>query len=131
MASYKASELDRWANKIGKSLEEVTRASLLQMSESIVERTPVDTGRARANWYASLHAPVDYTATHTDKGGGAAVSRARGELSRAAGEVYYFVNNLPYARALEYGHSAQAPSGMVRVTLVEFERAVKKAVSEA
>lgn len=30
------------------------------------------------------------------------------------GDTAYLVNNLPYAVPLEYGHSSQAPAGMVR-----------------
>jgi hypothetical protein len=109
-------------------MDEVVRAALFEVSASIVERTPVDTGRARANWVASLNAPVDYTTTHTDRSGGAAIRSAEQVAHDAPGQVFYFVNNLPYARALEYGRSVQAPSGMVRVTLVEFDRAVRNAV---
>ena len=43
--------------------------------------------------------------------------------------MFYLTNKLPYAQALEYGHSAQAPNGMVRVSarmaLQELENAVR------
>ena len=43
--------------------------------------------------------------------------------------MFYLTNKLPYAQALEYGHSQQAPSGMVRVSarmaLQELENAVR------
>jgi hypothetical protein len=38
------------------------------------------------------------------------------------------VNNLPYGIALEYGHSKQAPSGMIRVTLARFQQIVDEAI---
>ncbi|WP_256203847.1 MULTISPECIES: hypothetical protein [unclassified Pseudomonas] len=38
------------------------------------------------------------------------------------------MNNLPYAIPLEYGHSTQAPAGMVRVTLANFQHIVDEAI---
>jgi hypothetical protein len=38
------------------------------------------------------------------------------------------VNNLPYAVPLEYGHSKQAPGGMVRITLARFQQIVDEAI---
>ena len=31
--------------------------------------------------------------------------------------VFYLTNNLPYANKMEYGGSAQAPQGMVRINI--------------
>ncbi|MNJ81742.1 hypothetical protein D3C77_807050 [compost metagenome] len=44
------------------------------------------------------------------------------------GQTAFIVNNLPYAIPLEYGHSSQAPAGMVRVTLANFQRIVDEAI---
>jgi hypothetical protein len=41
-----------------------------------------------------------------------------------AHSVWWIYNNLPYAIALEYGHSRQAPNGMVRIALAEIEAEV-------
>ncbi len=38
------------------------------------------------------------------------------------------MNNLPYAIALEYGHSDQAPGGMVRITQARFQQIVEEAI---
>ena len=48
-----------------------------------------------------------------------------------AGDVFYITNNLPYAMAIEMGHSQQAPQGMVRTTAEEFADAVKTALGGA
>jgi hypothetical protein len=42
----------------------------------------------------------------------------------------YLTSSLEYARAIEFGHSKQAPSGMVRTTLQEFPQVVSKAAAE-
>jgi hypothetical protein len=51
-------------------------------------------------------------------------------LSMKAGDTIYLVNNLAYARGLEYGRSKQAASGMVRVTVQEYGAVVAKATTE-
>ena len=43
-------------------------------------------------------------------------------------KVQFFTNNLPYAAALENGHSGQAPGGMVRVTVARFQQIVLEAI---
>ena len=44
------------------------------------------------------------------------------------GQTIYMVNNLPYARRLEYGWSKQSPSGVVRITVQNYTRYLEKAV---
>jgi hypothetical protein len=60
------------------------------------------------------------------------LAEAQAKLVRGsgAGHTIYIVNNLPYANALENGHSKQAPSGMVKVTLQEFPGIVSAAAQE-
>ena len=42
----------------------------------------------------------------------------------------YFTNNLPYAQALENGHSGQAPGGMVGITAIDAAQLFREAMSE-
>lgn len=42
----------------------------------------------------------------------------------------YFTNNLPYASALENGHSNQAPGGMVGLTALDAAIYFREAMSE-
>ena len=44
------------------------------------------------------------------------------------GAFAYIINNLPYAIPLEFGHSTQAPGGMVRVTVARFQQIVQEAI---
>lgn len=83
-------------------------------------------GRFRANWNVSYGA-IDYSVTEsTDR------SKSDAEVSKAAtlaiGGTIYMTNSLPYALKLENGYSKQAPIGMVRLSAVEFARAVRKSV---
>ena len=40
------------------------------------------------------------------------------------------VNNVEYIRALEYGHSQQAPQGMVRVTVAQWPAIVREVAAK-
>lgn len=86
-------------------------------------------GRFRANWMFSINTPDTTTTDTIDKSGGVSMARIReGAIEFPIGETAYITNSLPYAIPLEFGHSTQAPHGMVRVTLVEFERIVTEAI---
>ncbi len=65
-----------------------------------------------------------------DPGGKETIERGKIVLrSFKAGGVIWIVDPLPYATRLEFGHSRQAPAGLVRVTLANaqymFETAIK------
>lgn len=85
-------------------------------------------GRFRANWHISLDVVESVTFDETDKGGAETIAALVAGLSDfKPGQVAYIINNLPYAIPLEYGHSTQAPNGMVRVTLARFQQIVAAA----
>ena len=114
-----------------KNYDQAFRAMALQLFGSIITRTPVDEGRARGNWQVTINSPANGELETTDKGGQRTLATgSRSIASRTGEQVLYFTNNLPYIQRLENGWSQQAPSGMVRVTLTEFEAALRKAASE-
>ena len=115
------------------------RGVAIEMFSRIIMRTPVDTGRLRGNWQASLDSPMRQSRDVKDASGsvnpvGAGDSKAKSEMIRiVAGSglanAVYLVNNLPYAGRIEYGYSKrQAPKGMVRLTIAEFQDIVEKVV---
>jgi hypothetical protein len=114
------------------NVEQVIRKACVDLYRAIVERTPVDTGRAKASWGLSTT--------------GAAAPQADGEYSHSEimgiidGYVSDFkftvhddqvviTNNLEYIEYLENGTSYQPPRGMVSVSMVEFEAHFNKALS--
>lgn len=125
-----ASDIAKWAKKTGLATERVPAFVCLSLSEKIIGRTPVDTGRAKGNWQATIASPAAGATDTTDPAGAAAIAKAAVVAQAASGNVFYLVNNLPYIRRLEYGYSSQAPAGMVRVTAQEFEQAVAAAVQK-
>jgi hypothetical protein len=118
--------IDRLAEKAKADIDTVTRKVTLDLFSAVARRSPVDTGRFRANWNVSLSSPDTTVTFNTNQG------RITAEVGKAAsfqsGSVVYMVNALPYARRLEYGWSKQAPQGMVRLTVQEFKQYVERAV---
>lgn len=86
-------------------------------------------GRFRGNWQFSIGAPAEGELDQVDPAGGITLAKLKLQVEQLTiGETAYIVNNLPYAVPLEYGHSKQAPSGMVRVTLARFQQIVDEAI---
>ncbi|EOY2721014.1 hypothetical protein ACP3BO_001177 [Citrobacter freundii] len=90
-------------------------------------------GRFKNNWYVGFDSqPTESNETPDASGQG---SNSRGmtvlEVFRV-GQVdsIYFTNNLPYAVALENGHSGQAPGGMVGLTALDAAQLFREAMSE-
>jgi hypothetical protein len=93
------SKMDAFLASMGKRLPEamdlVLKSVGFETQNRITKKTPVDTGRARAGWQGEHDRQDQHKATFT------------------------ISNNVPYIIFLEYGHSKQAPSGMVRITMQE------------
>lgn len=100
------------------------RASAVQVLRRVIKRTPRDTGMLKGNWQVSVNTPASGT-TEELRGENITIAAGTREISKAkAGDDIYIVNNLPYAQAIEGGHSDQAPQGMVAVTVAEWKRIV-------
>jgi hypothetical protein len=117
-------DLEKYAKKTGKSVEKVFRGTVLQMSNAIILKTPIDEGRARGNWQASIGKPKNRVINRKEAG-------AIGEVANVAqtvkiGQVFFLSNNLPYIKPLEEGSSTQAPNGMLAVTVANFEKTVAR-----
>lgn len=86
-------------------------------------------GRFRGNWMFSIGSPDSSTTEAVDPNGTKSTARiVAGALEFKAGETAYITNSLPYAIPLEFGHSTQAPGGMVRVTVARFQQIVLEAI---
>lgn len=122
-------DLARLAEKIDLNLATVTQLVALKIHDGCVERTPVDTGRARAGWTLSVGEPSEYTPptpnvpSGTKPGNGTPTDpqfaqAPAADVSAIDGTTPVFImNNVEYIQFLEEGHSQQAPNGMVRLTM--------------
>lgn len=89
-------------------------------------------GRFRGNWQVSFNQPAEGETGRIDKSGNITVSIGNLMIERfkVGMTAVYFCNNVPYAYPLEFGHSKQAPGGMVRITAAEFQRFFEEAARE-
>lgn len=122
-------DISKFVAKANGNVDQVVRKVTLDLARSVVLKSPVDTGRFRANWVFGVGAINTQTTDAVDKGGQGTLSQLAASIgaSKAGGQTY-ISNSLPYAERLEYGWSQQAASGMVRVTLAEFDAYVRRAV---
>ena len=125
MTIYQLRNLDKWVKKVGGDAEKVTRAVALQMTNEVINRTRVDTGRARGNWHAEINAAEDKVFEFAG-GGAAAVPFAFSHCNKAIAEMYghrwIMTNNVAYISSLE------SKDAMVRGTVLGFNRAIDAAV---
>lgn len=90
-------------------------------------------GRFRGNWQIGLDTLPTTETGKIDKSGIPTLATGKGVLERfkvGTTQTIYFANNVPYAVPLEYGHSKQAPNGMVRIAVMEFHDAMGEALNE-
>ncbi|WP_426817673.1 hypothetical protein ACP3TC_04995 [Winslowiella sp. 2C04] len=89
-------------------------------------------GRFRGNWQVSFNQQAEGETGRIDKSGNTTIAAGNLviEQFRVGMTSVYFCNNVPYAYPLEFGHSKQAPGGMVRITAAEVQRYFDEAARE-
>lgn len=123
MAGTFARDLAVFVERAKDKQDLVVRKVALDLYRSLAMKSPVDTGRFRGNWQVGVSTVNTTVDSPVDPSGEAAIARAEAALTNVkVGGVIYLTNSLPYAKPLEYGHSKQAPGGMVRITVVEYEQ---------
>jgi len=118
-------DIRRFEQAVSGASEQTIRAAALEVFTSIIERTPIVSGRARGNWQTSTNARP--RGTLPIRNANRAVAEANlSALTYTLADTIYFANNLPYIQRLEDGWSQQAPAGMVQVSLDGFTQAVER-----
>lgn len=90
-------------------------------------------GRFRGNWQVGIGTKPVGTLPDIDPQGESTIGRASAVINTYTPEAstIWAVNNLPYGYRLEYeSWSTQAPAGMVRISVAEWQMIVNQAVSE-
>lgn len=111
------------AAAIQENTDKLVRKVALSVDQTVVMATPVDTGRARANWIVALDSPATGVIPPYDpgKGGSTAGTNSQQAIDQGkstiagynGGVTINITNNLDYIGDLNNGTSAQAPSGFV------------------
>ena len=124
-----AESLAAFAEQTKEAIDDVFREVVIEIGTSVIRLSPVDTGRFKGNWQFTVGAPSNQSMDTFDKAGHETIATLVAEVSKLeAGQVAYIVNNLVYGVPLEYGHSDQAPAGMVQITLARFQQIVEEAI---
>lgn len=115
-------------DRIKAKVDAVPKRALFRLFTTVVTASPVDTGRFRANWNVGW-GKVDYGTSSS-----VSLVKTAKQLSDIKTHpftgVVYLTNNLPYARKLEHGYSAQAPRGMVAVSIALWPAIIRASVKE-
>ncbi|CQD56568.1 phage protein [Yersinia enterocolitica] len=105
-----------------------------RVTDSMDIKTPAGYtgGRFRGNWQVDLDVQPDGETGRIDPNGNItmAVGNYMIEQFKVGTKAIYFTNNVPYAYRLEFGHSSQAPNGMIRITAEEAAKYFVEAANE-
>lgn len=107
------------ARGVRENTTRIVQRAALAADQAVVLATPVDTGRARANWITSIGTPRLTATDATDKSGASSIAQGADVISRwrvGLGPIF-IANSVPYILRLEEGSSRQAPSGMTRFAI--------------
>jgi hypothetical protein len=104
-----ANEVKAFQVKAEDKTEEQVKFICLTLLTDLVMGTPVDTGRARGNWQASINSPVITATSRRDKVGRGTIKEEGRATEQAPGNIFYITNNLPYISVLEYGMYGNPP----------------------
>ena len=129
-------DVNQWIEQVERGLNDVVQIFGEKVHAALVDASPVDTGRFKANMQITANKPPLYALNQYDKDG--AKTKAEGRrtlyaLLHGGGAVksLYFSNMLIYANALEYGHSKQAPAGVFGIVSIKLRTYMTAAIKEA
>lgn len=136
-ASYMRETYNVWVEAInadiGKGKGRLRKKSTKSLKKAFPNVAGIDYtgGRFKNNWQVGISG----INTNTDRGpssdGNAALAAYDAAIKGwRPGMSIFLTNSMPYAQRLEYGHSKQAPGGMVRLTVQNYSQAIKKAAAE-
>lgn len=120
--------MDNLLKQIDKNKDDIIKKTVFDLTSSFIKDTPVDTGRARANWQVDLNTNNNESIINdiSDRSGSKAINNAQNKIMNNNVPFYYMIsNNLPYIERLEYGWSKQSPQGMVRINILRFNQFFK------
>lgn len=145
-----AADIAKWAEKTKRKKDEINREVVVNLSTTVINRTPIGDisiwetpptekrmetyrpGTLVNSWYSEIGSVSEGNEPRSPSTSGVtSFAQLSFMADEAVGEVFYFTNPAPYARRVEFGWSSQAPAGMVRVTVAEFQNIVRAAVNGA
>jgi len=141
-----ALDIRKFVEKAKDRADIAVKGTVIGVAAKVDERSPVGDakywkhpppkgyvgGRFRGNWQLGVGSMPGGVLNRVDPTGSKVMAEIGAAIpADAAGKVYYLANNLPYAQRIENGWSRQAPTGVVGLTVTEFQAFVDKAVADA
>lgn len=148
-----ALDLQKYADKTKQSMGDAVREVVMTCATLVDERSPVGQpeiwaanvyrkshglptspagyrgGHFRANnQYGFGSAPTGEVAGEDPSGAEAMVKIRAGVMGSPVAGVHYIANNVPYAMALENGHSTQAPQGVYGLAAIDAANAANAVI---
>lgn len=121
-------DLKKFAELSMQKAEKVAQASLLTAGGRVIKDTPVLDGFLINSWMSSWGA-IDENVRDSSKSG----AESTEDLSQTLTDIklgtdFYFTNSQPYAYGIEYDNRSpiNAPNGMLRVNLLDWDNIVMK-----
>jgi hypothetical protein len=122
-----AGGIANYAKKTKLSIDDSVVAINSELFRLVAEKTPVLEGRLISNWQITFDNPSNEI-TNAIQSKQSKIQEAQLFAKNSAGKIMIMTNNLPYAYPIEYfkWSSVKAPNGMVRVSLLEIQSALRK-----
>jgi len=123
--------IKKFAKQIEVDVADVVRKVSFDIFRGVTERTPVDTGWARASWNIAFNTPNLSVPSRVQGGDTAARNVNAQQSAKLLGDlsqfpVVWITNNLDYVQYLEAGHSKQMGKGfMLQRTLADVFAEIK------
>ena len=114
--------MEEFSNEVEGGVIKLKSDIATHLIESISEKMPTDTTRARANTIVSNRArDTSFDEEARDKSGQEAIRKGKAVIARNVKPFskIFVQNNAPYIEKLEGGHSNQAPLGMFGLAVAE------------
>ncbi|MEE8551470.1 MAG: HK97 gp10 family phage protein [Gemmatimonadota bacterium] len=118
----------RWTEDLIRGMERrgarrALKAVAFEFLKRVIAKNPVDTGRSRAGWMSYLLANGRQAIAVADPVAIAEGIAASSFQERFSGSEQFIIllNAVEYIVILEFGHSDQAPAGMMRLTFRELQ----------
>ena len=138
--------INAFVDKAKANSELVVKKGCIEVLQDIIRMSPVGQpsiwtskppknyvgGLFRGNWQVSFDIPVTNAIDRIDPTGMDTLKDGIEQIGKFTYSVksVYFTNNLPYSVALEFGHSTQAPNGMVRIAALNAQTHFEKSAQE-
>lgn len=115
-------QADRWEAGARRQVEQQAIKLTLDLVAALMRATPVDTGHARRNWFASIGQPV------TEESEQGATQNAAVTAYKLEMGPLWVANPVEYVFYLNYGTSKQAAAGWIETTVYAV---LQKAIARA